>query len=224
MKARGTLIVFDIDGTLTDTAGLHGKFIAQCLLDSGVSNFNSDWNSYAHHTDSHILRHIYEIQNGRAFSKETIRSYDLLLERRYRELHKHVPISQITGATDLLTALAQSEIPFCFATGGLRKSAELKLIAAGIPFDPSQISAANDFETRIEIVRDSVRRRAEKSAHPVSRIISVGDGPWDLETAQEAGIDFVGVTMNATPPSFCSSRPVICSGNQESLLKLLDYL
>ncbi|HNJ03433.1 MAG TPA: hypothetical protein PLB73_04220, partial [Leptospiraceae bacterium] len=83
--------------------------------------------------------------------------------------------------------------------------------------------AATD-QTRIEIVRDSVRRRAEKSAHPVSRIISVGDGPWDLETAQEAGIDFVGVTMNATPPSFCSSRPVICSGNQESLLKLLDYL
>lgn len=224
MKAQGTLIVFDIDGTLTDTAGLHGKLIAQCIVDSGVSHFNSDWNSYSHHTDSHILRHIYEIQNGQSFSQETVRAYDSLLEKRYRELHEQKPISQITGATDLLTALAQSEIPFCFATGGLRKSAELKLIAAGIPFESSQISAANDFETRIEIVRDSVRRRAEKSAHPVSRIISVGDGPWDLETAREAGMDFVGVTVNATPPSFCSSHPVICSGNQESLLKLLDYL
>ena len=55
------LIVFDIDGTLTQTNEIDSRCFAQAIKDVlGISTLNTDWSSYRYSTDSGLMKEIYE--------------------------------------------------------------------------------------------------------------------------------------------------------------------
>lgn len=87
------------------------------------------------------------------------------------------------------------------ATGGWRASAELKLRAAGLDAvlrDGLPLVTGDDGVSRREIVEGALReaRRHHRidPAGEVDRVVSLGDGTWDLDVAAELGLPFVGVT------------------------------
>ena len=54
------LIVFDIDGTLTDTVEQHQPSFKKALRDIGVDKIDANLNTFKHHTHSYILKAIFE--------------------------------------------------------------------------------------------------------------------------------------------------------------------
>ena len=65
---KNNLIVFDIDGTLTESVEIHQKGFINALTHLGVQNIDSNFKEYKHHTDSFIAKEIYENDKSSPFS------------------------------------------------------------------------------------------------------------------------------------------------------------
>lgn len=191
------LAIFDIDGTLTDTNAVDDE----CFLLAAADAFELDaggldWTGAPHVTDSTIARWMSEHHRGRAATSAELdglvrRFLALLEEQLARSPARFAPIA---GAVGLLPSLRAAGWDVALATGGWGRSARFKLTAAGIHEPELVLACADDGLTREEIVllaRD--RAAAEHRRESYTRIVSVGDGVWDVRTAANLGIPFVGV-------------------------------
>ncbi|MGH9935956.1 MAG: HAD family hydrolase, partial [Blastocatellia bacterium] len=80
------------------------------------------------------------------------------------------------------------------ATGCWQPSAEMKLRAASINYQGVPGGFAEDGVARESIVGAAISRsRASYRRESFDRIVSVGDGVWDVRTAARLGLAFVGV-------------------------------
>ncbi|MBL4652608.1 MAG: HAD family hydrolase [Flavobacteriales bacterium] len=192
MKKKN-LIVFDIDGTLTDSVGIHQKAFIEALSDLGIEKIDSNFKEYKHHTDSYIAKVIYENDKK-----------ELISELKASEFEHHLTkkviaerIDEIRGATNLIENLEnQTDFGVCFATGSLRRPAEFKLKSIGIDFSDKQLVASDDIFERENIVQKAIDNASDfYNVKNFDRIISVGDGLWDLITAKNLGLEFIGVGL-----------------------------
>jgi beta-phosphoglucomutase-like phosphatase (HAD superfamily) len=190
-KIKRNLIVFDIDGTLTDTVDIHQNAFKKSLQLIGVESFNDSFVTYKHHTDSYIAKVIFEYNTNKPFGKSTL---DLFEEHLVAEINPN-EIIEIGGAKQMIKDIeSKTNFGFCFATGSLLKPATLKLDKAGIDFDPIQIVASNEIEVREEIIKKAIdNARSFYKVEKFDRIISFGDGIWDLRAAQNLSLEFVGI-------------------------------
>jgi phosphoglycolate phosphatase-like HAD superfamily hydrolase len=80
------------------------------------------------------------------------------------------------------------------ASGSWRVSAELKLRVAGIEGDDFPAAFADDGLSREEILKSAVLRAqlSYQQGH-FTRIVSVGDGLWDVRTARNLRFAFLGI-------------------------------
>lgn len=188
---QNKLIVFDIDGTLTDSVAQHQKAFTEMLFEIGVEKINSELKSFKHHTDSFIAKDIYESDRKMPFSKEKFNQFESgLTQKIYGQ-----QFDEIVGAKRLIEKL-QKELntEICFATGSLRRAAEHKLKSIGITFENWQLVAADHIYEREKIVEKAIHNSCKYYRVPkFESVISVGDGLWDLETAKNLRIEFIGV-------------------------------
>lgn len=191
MKPKQTLFVFDIDGTLTDTVSLHQYAFVQALAQLGVKEIDTNFNAYKHHTDYHIAKTIYEKDTGFSFETQQQAMFeDLLFDFIDKE-----SFAAISGAQQMIAALeADSNTGVCYATGSLLRPAICKLQRTGINFAPLQLSASNGIEERESIVQAAIQQaKAFYKQDHFERIVSIGDGLWDLLTARNLGLAFIGI-------------------------------
>jgi beta-phosphoglucomutase-like phosphatase (HAD superfamily) len=188
---KKSLIVFDIDGTLTDSVILHQKAFTETLFEIGVSEINSEYKSFKHHTDSFIAKEIYENNQNKPFSKDKIQQFEHGLTERINLLN----FKEIKGAKELIEKLQKhTEFGVCYATGSLRKPAEHKLNSIGLEFEEWQLVASDQIYERENIVETAIKNSSENyEVETFKRIISVGDGLWDLLTAENLKLEFIGV-------------------------------
>lgn len=188
---KKSLIVFDIDGTLTDSVKAHQKAFRETLFQIGVSEINSEFKSFKHHTDSFIAKEIYEQNQNEPFSKERAE----LFEKGLTERIKLTSFKEIRGAKSLLDTLElDSEFGICYATGSLRNAAKHKLNSIGIQYEDWQLVASDRIYERENILRKAILNSSKHyDIETFDRIISVGDGLWDLLTAKNLKIEFIGV-------------------------------
>ncbi|PJA43470.1 MAG: HAD family hydrolase, partial [Verrucomicrobia bacterium CG_4_9_14_3_um_filter_43_20] len=65
------LVIFDIDGTLTDSDELDEVCFIKAVKDFwDIDTFNTDWESYGNYTDSFVLREIAKEHLGREPHRE----------------------------------------------------------------------------------------------------------------------------------------------------------
>jgi beta-phosphoglucomutase-like phosphatase (HAD superfamily) len=187
------LVLFDVDGTLTATSRIDNTCYARAFRRTfGRDVPTTDWNCYHHVTDVGILREILNCEQGEPLCSKEIERFE---ENYRRELEgafirKPAEFRSVPGARDALRKMAESStVRVALATGGMRQTALFKLGRAGI--DGSRIPGAfaNDGITRAEIARTAIQR-AEIEPEDV---VYVGDGVWDVKTAAEMGMRFVGV-------------------------------
>ncbi|MYT33696.1 MULTISPECIES: HAD family hydrolase [unclassified Streptomyces] len=188
-----TLIVFDIDGTLLRSVAPHQAAFSGALRDSGLTEIDSAWGGYAHHTDSWIFREVFRRNTGRLpDAAETLAFADRLAER-FVAATAHDGVEQIPGAAAFLKALtASEEYAVAFATGGMRKVTEVKLAPLGAA---GPVATASDHTFREHVVREAVRQ----AGTGFDRVISVGDGPWDVRAAVATGSQFIGIGESTAP-------------------------
>jgi len=107
-------------------------------------------------------------------------------------------LKEIPGAAIFVTSMANSEWLPVFATGSLRHGATRKVTTVNLPYDDALLVSASEHETREDIVREAIRLgRAQLKQDQPDRIVSVGDGMWDLLTAKNLDVEFIGIGSDA---------------------------
>ena len=193
------LAVFDIDGTLTATNAVDDecfrRAIAEALdLDAALL----EWTDAPHVTDSSIVHWLWARHRSAAPEParlEKFREHFVGLLQAQLDAAPH-RFHAIAGASGLFAHLRSAGWTVALATGGWGVSAQLKLRAAGLWLADVPLACADDALTREEIVQLAHRRareHPERSGAEFERVVSVGDGVWDVRTARNLGIPFVGV-------------------------------
>ena len=192
------LAVFDIDGTLTDTADVDSACFAEAIEgEFGIRQFNADWTSYSDFTDSMILEEIFGERFGRApgagEAERLVERFVGILERAHRA--DPTRFAAVPGAPPLIDELRDhTGWRIAVATGGWRRSSRLKLGYAGIDIGDAPLATANDSRSRVEIVRGVIRRAGgDQGQASFERVILVGDTLWDLRTAARLDLPFLAV-------------------------------
>ena len=192
------LIVFDIDDTLTKSEYQHQSAYVDTMREFGITEINQNWKAYKHHTDSYILKENFENNHAKKFEFSQIPSFEDRMTEQMLSLKK---VSEIKGAKHVVDYFFdRDDYAVAFATGSLLKPAFLKLNQTKIKYSKELVVGSNTIYTREEIVKEAIKRA--QHVHDIDRfhtIIAVGDGLWDLKTARNLGLHFIGCLLYTSP-------------------------
>lgn len=191
------LIIFDIDGTLTDSVKMDDACFTQALQEvAGLNLADTNWSNFKHVTDIGLTQEAFQ----RTFQREpgdieirTIKEhfYTLIKERR-DEVH------EIPGARMVFQKLLHQPNTACaLATGGWKETALLKLNHIRLDIGDSILTSANDHFDRKVITQLAITQALNRyGLRQFHSITYVGDGLWDFKTSESLGIHFVGIDFH----------------------------
>jgi phosphoglycolate phosphatase-like HAD superfamily hydrolase len=196
------LVIFDIDGTLTQTMKADEECFVRSLAEvCGFGDVDTNWSRYKHGTDSGVFHEIHEARTGQPPSPIEISRFRQHFVEMLARVSSAAPFAAVEGASMLLSRLADSaEHRVALATGGWRDSARLKMASAGLCFDDYPAASSDDAFDRESIIRLSMQRATERYGRCGSTVY-VGDGVWDARACCNVGVPFIGVATDG-----CASR------------------
>ena len=189
------LVIFDIDGTLTETM----KVDEQCFVRSfndlfGFDDIDTDWSHYPRTTDSGIFHDVFTSRIGRSPAAQEVSRFRRHFIQLLAAASSQSPFASVAGANRLLSQLAQAgSHRVSLATGSWRDSARLKMASAGMCFDEHPAATADDALDRESIMTLSRQRAAERYGESFACTVYVGDGVWDARACRSVGVPFVGI-------------------------------
>jgi phosphoglycolate phosphatase-like HAD superfamily hydrolase len=192
------LAIFDIDGTLTDTNSVDNECFVKALAEAhAITGIDTNWAAYPHTTDSGITQHIFQEKFGRNPEETELDQYKRcfinMLSEHYQS--NSSSFAEIAGASMALNRLKrESDWAVAIATGCWRESALLKLKAAKIDIEGIPAAYAEDGLSREEILQTAVSHSLDHyRLRGFGKIVSIGDGLWDVRTARRLEFTFLGV-------------------------------
>lgn len=154
------LVIFDIDGTLTQTSHVDSICFARALAETHQLNVvESDWADCPHVSDTGVVHHIFHQRFGRAPHSD---DENLIKDRLVSLLVEHCEIdrtyfAEVPGAREMLNLLKQkTDWHRAIATGCWQRSAEMKLGAASIEYGGLPGGFAEDGIARETIVSAAI--------------------------------------------------------------------
>ncbi len=225
------LIIFDIDGTLLDSVkvddGCYRKTIED-LYGVDTEKYWDELKTATDGTDSNVTEAIFRRHFNRSPNERELfnikKHFTRLLQKEYSKHPKK--FSEIPGAAKLFMRLYENEeYAVGAATGSWDLSAKLKLYALGL--DPANFPLSHSEITadRIDIVSDVIIQ-AKNKFHKTDfdRITYIGDGIWDLRTAEKLDIDFIAVdsTVDNSLKSAGARKVIKDFNDQEYFLNLIN--
>ena len=195
------LIILDIDGTLTDTNAVDFECWSAAFHDTfKVDISDIDWGTYTDFTDLGLLQDVHREYTGKEVSDIGVVLFRKCFVRKIQHAIGHSPkrFQAIAGVNAFMkTLMADRRYAVCMATGGFGLTARLKLAAAGIMSEGIALASSDRFRTRAEIVMDGIRQaRFGYRIKGFDRLTAFGDGIWDFTTAQQLGIDLIGIDVS----------------------------
>jgi phosphoglycolate phosphatase-like HAD superfamily hydrolase len=195
------LVMFDMDGTLTDSFAIdencYVRAIERALKLTGVV---TEWDSYLHASSSYCLEEIVRRHRGslpdalesRAVQKHLVELMEEIAKLRGRAT------AEIPGAAECVRTLPDHGYAVAIASGDWEATARHKLTTAGIPFEGLPAAFCDVAHARTEIMRTALARAAEHyGCAEFERIVYVGDGAWDVRACRDLGWPLVGVGVGA---------------------------
>lgn len=201
--SRRTLILFDIDGTLTATCASDARcFAAAFDRTFGFFPPSLDWHDYEHVTDSGIVHESLAKTRGHGTTTEEMARFSAVyMEEIAADCITHPDdYREIPGARAIIDHLVseQRDITISLATGCMRQSALFKLSKAGIDGAALPGGFADDAIARADIAKCAIARANVET----DDIVYIGDGLWDVHTSAELGFRFVGITHQSSAKAF----------------------
>jgi phosphoglycolate phosphatase-like HAD superfamily hydrolase len=192
------LVIFDIDGTLTQTMKADTDCFVYSLADvCGFRDVDTNWSGYKHATDSGVFQEIHEARTGRLPSAFEISRFRQHFVGLLAQMSSEAPFTAVRGASLLLSRLAgTAEYRVALATGSWRDSARLKMASASLCYDDYPAASSDDALDRESIIRLSMRRAAERYGG-FSHAVYIGDGIWDARACRSVGIPFIGIGVGS---------------------------
>ena len=192
------LAIFDIDGTLTNTNSVDNECFVKAFAEAlAIGEIDTDWAAYPHTTDSGITQHVFRQKFGRDPEEREVDKFKGCFVKMLSEQYQSNSSSfaEIPGASVALNTLKRDpDWAVAIATGCWHESAVLKLRVAKIVTDGIPLASAEAGLSREDILRAVVSQSLEQ--YRVSRfgkIVSIGDGVWDVRTARRLKFAFLGV-------------------------------
>lgn len=196
---KTSILVLDIDGTLTDSVTLHQEAFLGAMQARNLRQLDTNWGEYPQHTDTGILAEAIFRDTSSPVSVHIVEAFERDLAKRFSALLHEQGVQEIPGAKVFVDALADSHWGVVFATGGIRGVSRGKLEAIGIEFDENILITSSEWPNRTQLVAAAIERAKTHYAITSPQcILSIGDGRWDWEVAQKLDIRFLGV---GTTPS-----------------------
>ena len=199
MHAEG-IVIFDVDGTLSCTSEVDDR----CWMDAaahviGVRDMSTDWSTYSHSTDEAIATDLIRDRTDLEVGDDVVhRIRDDFAVRIEAAIEREPGLFRpVGGAPEVFMRLRQAGWRVAIATGGWRRTAELKLATAGVPFEGVAAAHADDAHPRERIVELAARRALHPGESSIAPVVYVGDGIWDVRATRRLGIGFVGVGTGA---------------------------
>jgi len=188
------LVIFDIDGTLTQTMKADGECFMRSLVEvCGFSDVHTDFSGCKYSTDSGVFHEIYESRTGRTPSPNEISRFRQHFLGLLAQTSSEAPFEAVSGASRLLSRLTESAgHRVALATGAWRESACLKMASAGLCYDHYPAASSDDAMERESIIRLSIQRATERFGK-FDSVVYVGDGIWDACACRSLGIPFIGI-------------------------------
>lgn len=196
LDLKTTLFLFDIDGTMTDTSEIDDECFKNTFSELyGFEMAKIDWSTFEHVTDTGLCREVYLRNKKRDISKTEFTRVQNLFFRKIKKAIGQQPdrFRAIEGINEFLMDAKGRGIPIAIATGGWRKSAELKLNAANIEYERFTLATSNDSFNRRTIMNVAIARAQFEYQKVFSNIIYFGDGVWDVETCKAMDMPMIGI-------------------------------
>jgi len=224
------LAIFDLDGTLTRTTRVDGVCYVRAIREElGVPAIDNDWSKYTHSTDSGITAEIFQNRFGRPPRPDELAR----VQGRFVALLAKAFSTEPESCTEIPGALAAVQrLRFhphwriALATGSWQACAVLKLRAAGLDLDGVPAAFADDSPAREEIIALAWSRAlACYGQDGFSRVVYIGDAPWDVRTARRLGLPFLGIGSGRGAQRLLAdgaSEVLQDFGNFDRLLQALD--
>jgi phosphoglycolate phosphatase-like HAD superfamily hydrolase len=190
------LLMFDIDGTLTQTDGVDEVCFVQALWDvCGFAGVDTDWAGYPHCSDSGILEALFQARLGRSVRPSEIAEVQVRFIALLAETSAGEPFSEVPGAGRFLHSLLEdSTFAVSIASGAWECAARLKLAGAGLEFPRIPAAFSDSAYAREVIMQTSLGRAARFHAREsFQNVIYFGDGVWDARAARHLGYHFIGI-------------------------------
>ncbi len=188
-------VVFDFDGVIADTEGLHLRAYQDTLKDTPLSvERDAYYERYLGYDDVGVFSHLARDQGHPLATGELTR----LIAEKGRRFDALLDTTQplFPGAADCVRRLAR-ETPLAIASGALHKEIERILDDAGLRSHFNAIVAADDVarsKPAPDIYQEAVRRLTGGETPTWSSYVAIEDSQWGLEAARSAGLKSIAIT------------------------------
>jgi phosphoglycolate phosphatase-like HAD superfamily hydrolase len=196
-----TLLIFDIDGTLTNTKEVDDKcFITAFQDEFKVTLPNTDWATFTDVTDSglftELFKSIFTIEPSEKEKQNFQKRFLSYLEAKLTSNQEG--FKAVEGAIDFISyCQGYSNYKIAFATGAWHQSAELKLQTAHIYHRDIPLIGCDSHFRRQDILLEAIEQsKTPSDIKSFNTVIYFGDGVWDYQTTTELEIPFIGVDIN----------------------------
>jgi phosphoglycolate phosphatase-like HAD superfamily hydrolase len=193
--------MFDIDGTLVDSAGFESKLYVAAVRDVLKVEIDSDWNNYEHVSDTGILAEVLGRLRRDAELQTITAHVQECFVGRVSDYLRRAPsaVREIAGAKRLVERLLEvPDVRVGVATGGWKPTAFMKLAHVGIDVGRLGFASSSDARARTEIMRLAAERAMQGKTFV--RATYFGDGAWDQRASAELGYDFIAVGNAVSHP------------------------
>jgi phosphoglycolate phosphatase len=225
------LVLFDIDGTLLNSAGL-GRASMQRALQTVYGSPGDPSYRYDGKTDRQIVRDTMRLE-GRS-DEEIDAGMERLIDLYVVGLQEGVKsgkfkVRPLPGVLEILDALeARDDVVLGLLTGNIAPGARIKLRAAGIDPNRFRVNAfGSDHEHRPELPAIAQRRASETLGLNIvgEKLVVVGDTPADIECGRSLGARAIGVASgNYTVKELLAHKPFAALPSLEDTIKVLETI
>ncbi len=224
---KDILIVFDIDGTLTQTTQIDDHCFEQTFLELyQISLENNDWSKYPHVTDWGLSNSIINEHLGYFPTRQDIgiiKEYFLQLNIQFFEKNNKA-IQEVKGANQFLQYLIKNKYPIALATGAWKELAEYKLNTSNIHYKNIPFATSNDHFSRKNILEIAIQKSNHFYNKTFQKMIYFGDGKWDAITCETLNIPLIGIDVQKNDKLKKIGVPYIFNdySNIENILKIIQ--
>lgn len=191
------LVIFDIDGTLTNTKKVDDRCYMQAFEQTfGVDISHQSWHQMENVTDWGITEELIVRLFGRT---PVTKDYLSLSENFLNNLTEALAndpsqFREVKGAKKFFDYLkAQTDYYVGVATGGWKATALLKLNAIDLTIQNLPFAHSNLYKTRQEILQNAIEQGKQLYQQEFDQVVYFGDGVWDYKVCLELGLPFIGI-------------------------------
>jgi phosphoglycolate phosphatase-like HAD superfamily hydrolase len=196
------LAIFDVDGTLTATNDVDSECFIQAIADVlGIFEPDTDWSHYEESTDPGITTQLLMQRfGGLPDPAKLLAVHDQFIQLlKDRLLAAPECYEEVPGAGIALYRLRNERgWAIAIASGAWSRSGRLKLQSAGISPEAFPSVFADEAISREAIIQLAISRALSRYQQTdFGRIVSIGDGAWDVRSAFKLGLPFLGIASGA---------------------------